>query len=292
MSKASASWNGKSGTIFWPLPCLARLASRGRGPTVMANEWGQDPTDRKRFYFPKLFTSVLLHGASAHVVDRRRGAFLFSSPAPHRLFDSRGRNSDPFRWLPAFSLLIVAGCLMLRLFTLKPEEVPLATQFRIDGLFLGVTLAYLKHFRPAWFDRLSGNYSPILAAIFVAPAFLVDKLDRSMETFGLTGVSLGFFFLVAWSVARTSNNWFVMALARVGVYSYSIYLWHMVILQLFATYHHQLSFGAFWLYMACCVAGGITMAHLVEIPYLKLRDRLFPATQAALPPSALPVAAP
>jgi peptidoglycan/LPS O-acetylase OafA/YrhL len=203
-----------------------------------------------------------------------------------------GRNSDPFRWLPAFSLLIVAGCLMLRLFTLKPEEVPLATQFRIDGLFLGVTLAYLKHFRPAWFDRLSGNYSPILAAIFVAPAFLVDKLDRSMETFGLTGVSLGFFFLVAWSVARTSNNWFVMALARVGVYSYSIYLWHMVILQLFATYHHQLSFGAFWLYMACCVAGGITMAHLVEIPYLKLRDRLFPATQAALPPSALPVAAP
>jgi peptidoglycan/LPS O-acetylase OafA/YrhL len=200
-----------------------------------------------------------------------------------------GKKSDPFRCLPAFPLVIVATCLLLRLFTLKPEEVPLATQFRIDGLFLGVTLGYLKHFRPAWFDRLSGNYSPILAAIFVAPAFLVDKLDRSMETFGLTAVSLGFFFLVAWSVARTSNNWFVMALARVGVYSYSIYLWHMVILQLFATYHHQLSFLAFWLYMACCVAGGIAMAHLVEIPYLKLRDRLFPATPAALSPSALPV---
>jgi peptidoglycan/LPS O-acetylase OafA/YrhL len=63
------------------------------------------------------------------------------------------------------------------------------------------------------------------------------------------------------------------AIEWIGVFSYSIYLWHYFLVILFRRY--QPSFGVFWLYVACCILLGVGTAKLVEFPVLRLRDRLF-----------------
>jgi peptidoglycan/LPS O-acetylase OafA/YrhL len=190
-----------------------------------------------------------------------------------------GKKGNPFRAIPLLSLAVAVVCLFFRVFTLKPFHMAWATHMRIDGLFGGVALSYLRHFKPEWFNRLTGNYALVLTAILISPAFLFEQSDRRMQTYGVTSLAVGFIFLVAWAVGRAPKSRVVRtilgATARIGLYSYSIYLWHTVFILALVGFQ-PVSFVRFWLYLACCIAGGIAMAHLVEIPYLRLRDRLIP----------------
>lgn len=71
--------------------------------------------------------------------------------------------------------------------------------------------------------------------------------------------------------------------AFVGVYSYSIYLWHLMIplhlqgfLHLFLPAPGQFTF--FWSYVLISLAVGIVFSKLIEYPVLRIRDRLFPSS--------------
>jgi peptidoglycan/LPS O-acetylase OafA/YrhL len=174
---------------------------------------------------------------------------------------------------------------------------------RVDGLFGGVTLGYLNHFKPRWFAKLTGNYALPIAALLLSPVIFFEQQDHRIQRFGLTGIALGFIFIVAWAVVRTPESKMgqrvAAGFASIGLYSYSIYLWHTAIADAFIS-HPPSTFLKFWSYILCCIVGGMAMAYLVEIPYLRLRDRLFPAgtidnavasaqyTSVALRPKTLP----
>jgi peptidoglycan/LPS O-acetylase OafA/YrhL len=186
----------------------------------------------------------------------------------------------PFRVIPALFFSIASSCLALRYFTLGPYPYAWMTHMRLDGLFAGVALGYLYHFKMPLFRKLTGHYALVLAALFCAPALLFNQPDRIVQTFGLTFLYVGFSFLVAWSVVRSPKTSLGQAMAkgaaRIGFYSYSIYLWHTLICDAFL-YQSNLSLIKFWIYIATTVAGGCAMAHLVELPYQALRERLFPS---------------
>ena len=92
------------------------------------------------------------------------------------------------------------------------------------------------------------------------PAALVEGDNRTIQTFGLTGLLIGFSFLVAWCVVRTPKTSPGRALskcaAKVGFYSYSIYLWQTFVLAAFE-YHPSLSVAKFWIYIATTIFVGI-----------------------------------
>jgi peptidoglycan/LPS O-acetylase OafA/YrhL len=187
---------------------------------------------------------------------------------------------DPFRVIPPLFLFIASSCLALRYFTLGPYPYAWMTHMRLDGLFAGVALGYLYHFRVALFRKLTRHYALILALLLCTPALFFNQPERIVQTLGLTCLYIGFSFLVAWSVVRTPKTFLGRAIAKgaakIGFYSYSIYLWHTLICDAFL-YHANLSFIKFWIYIATTIAGGWAMAHLVELPYQALRERLFPS---------------
>jgi peptidoglycan/LPS O-acetylase OafA/YrhL len=156
------------------------------------------------------------------------------------------------------------------------------THLRIDGLMFGVLLSYYNKFRPELFARFAawrGGWVVIAAAVVLLSAIRVE--NRNMHTWGLTVIYLAAGCLIAKAVAfegpapiRAISG----LLANIGVYSYSIYLWHRFyqwrVLEPFHIASHALWF---WCYFAGAILFGIAAAKAIEIPVLHFRDRVFPS---------------
>ena len=144
----------------------------------------------------------------------------------------------PRRAVPALALLIGVACLALRVATPEPPKdamlsVLTPTHLRIDSLSFGVLLAYVAHFFPATWDRFGRHRSLLLASglALVAPmAVLTLGTDPIIFRAGFTSLYLGYGCLLIAAVHlpdRLFAGRIARAVARVGVASYSIYLWHL-----------------------------------------------------------------
>jgi peptidoglycan/LPS O-acetylase OafA/YrhL len=161
------------------------------------------------------------------------------------------------------------------------------THLRLDSLFFGVMLSYAHHFHRDAFERLVAPRRSLLAiggVMLLAPAFIIPlETSALMYTAGLTAMYVGSGMLVV-AASRTTavRHRLVGALAAVGAFSYSIYLWHMPFLRMGIPMIEErmgarFGFGARTaLYLGGSVVVGIVMARLVEVPALRLRDQRYP----------------
>jgi peptidoglycan/LPS O-acetylase OafA/YrhL len=123
--------------------------------------------------------------------------------------------------------------------------------------------------------------------IALAPACFLPSTDPIIYTVGFTGVYLGFGTMLLLSIyqegrQRAKPGLGSRAIARMGVYSYTLYLWHVPLAQVFgALARHVGGINQYLLhaiYFATTIVVGVVTAKLVEIPALKLRERLLPAS--------------
>jgi peptidoglycan/LPS O-acetylase OafA/YrhL len=188
------------------------------------------------------------------------------------LMRNRGR---AFKLIPIISIVSVILCLYLRIkigvHTSDVYVMLLRTHVRFDGLLCGVALGYYAHLDKESFresDRIGVLIAGVLTLMF---AFLLPN------AIAVTFVILAAACLVAWSAHRDgrSRNPVIRALAWIGLYSYSIYLWHLPV----ALLSYRLPTGP-WIfigYMTVSVFLGVAIAKLIELPALRMRDRLFPS---------------
>lgn len=208
----------------------------------------------------------------------------------------------PFHLVPWSALAISSLCLVFRTVSVcvgtpNFHMAYTASHERMDALFFGVLIGYLYHFRPTILDELMrpmSNRAAMAAAsaVLLSFAYFYDRDSRFLATFGYSFIYLGFAGVLLLSLyvrgifsgklARLTEL-AGSAAAYVGMYSYSIYLWHGPAgAWLPGLFRRILGFptgryGRFAVYFAGSVVIGIVMSKLVEYPILRLRDRLLPA---------------
>jgi peptidoglycan/LPS O-acetylase OafA/YrhL len=222
----------------------------------------------------------------------------------------RGEASNPFHYLPHSFFFIAVLALILRAVTvwhIQPwgsKSHSFASHLHMDSLMFGVMLSYFYHFHG---ERLrlfvERRYRLMLLAVLgLAVIVFAFRIETStfFQIFGFTVLYLMFGSLLLISLyvwkERAQTNVVVRAFAFVGFYSYSIYLWHVPLM------HWAFSkllppnpgVAAYFLglagYALASILLGIVMAKLIEIPALRVRERLFPSKNRVTALDARPAA--
>lgn len=217
------------------------------------------------------------------------------------------------RWrLRANAILALLGALCLLVLAARSvvvvhggiEAAFFQTQYRIDSLLAGVMLAAVYWMKPALYRRLAQRKGWLAAAVVLLVAWLAFATSHVAldESIGYTIQAIGYVALIVLMLEHTgamAQTWLFRAVAWVGVYSYGIYLWHslafapadLVIAKAAALGVPALVVwaGALVFQTAIAVSAGYVMTRLVEFPFLRLRNALFPARGAAAATPSAPV---
>lgn len=238
------------------------------------------------FFVQNYFPSTWGHTWSLAVEEH----FYISIIALIYLLANR-RSANPFSGLPTVLPVVCLICLLWRIYDARNgfvNGVPHMTHLRIDALSFGVLVAYARHLHSVVFVRLVRSFRYPLLFFGIAltlPSFIfaVSK-NQWLTTYGLTMNYLGSGCVVASLVClERSLPFLLLVIARIGTYSYSIYLWHAVVVSWIVPRisDRLLGFGphAGWLFsVGASTLIGVIAAHLVEIPVLRIRDRLVPSS--------------
>ena len=209
-------------------------------------------------------------------------------------------SEDPFRSIPIVFLMIALLSLNFRMQAIKIQPYTFyqslfPTHLRMDSLMFGVLLSWLWHFRSLSLyvqNRSVRIYLLISGFILILPAFIF-KIEPNpwISVYGLILFYVGAGMILMGCISSTtlSKDHFAK-LARLGTYSYSIYVWHMPVRGLILPQFHKLISsplgGISWqlnllLYILGSVTFGVIMANIIEYPMLFVRDRYFPDDNTA-----------
>jgi peptidoglycan/LPS O-acetylase OafA/YrhL len=182
--------------------------------------------------------------------------------------------SNPFRALPLISIAVCALCLYGRIHSYLRwhdwDHTAYPTHLRIDALFSGVTLGYYAHFDPESFHEAGRKWVLAIGLTLTAGLFMMPGVPQ------LTFAFMAFSFILPWVVNQPNRRiWVIDPLLWAGRYSYSIYLWQGI--GMLTVGHLPPRWFRLPLYLVISITPGVLMSKLVEIPALKLRDRLFPS---------------
>jgi peptidoglycan/LPS O-acetylase OafA/YrhL len=217
-----------------------------------------------------------------------------------------------FRWLNrpklvvGFWLFLMVACMMGRARAYDPVHGGeymwtyfMPTHLRIDSLFFGVVLAYFINFYEVEFKtRFKQDWVFILGLFLISICGFLKAEDKAMGVYGLTAVNIGFGLIVAHFLSKPTinaalNRWISRPIAnfiaQIGVYSYGIYLFHMMIERTIMGYVYGKCYYYFptpdeWgtiartfpIYLVLSISVGIFLSKIIEFPFLKIRDRYFP----------------
>lgn len=217
------------------------------------------------------------------------------------------KGSNPFQILPRAFVPIALFILLLRIITyltlpFRHQTHYNPTHLRVDSMYFGVVLSYYFHFQKDALRRFLRPRShrialALFSALLISPCIFLTFHSFFTLTFGFTFLYLGFGALLLLSLLgefslpgglRRIGSRVGSGLARIGSYSYSIYLWHVPVAVWGLHRLHKIwpkktgTVTDFVLYLIASIGVGIFMANLIEFPVLKLRDRLFPARNTNL----------
>lgn len=165
---------------------------------------------------------------------------------------------------------------------------------RFHELLAGVAVALLANFhRDLWqrivaHGRLAGSAGAILTAVTLW-LLLQDRYSHAMTVFGfpLLALSFGLLIVAALSPATILSRLRIPGAERLALWSYAVYLMHKQIGQLLVPPLESLGLAAgsaagASVILVVSVASGWLLYRLVEMPFMRLRERHFQAPRTAV----------
>lgn len=185
-------------------------------------------------------------------------------------------------YLPLVISICVIAILTLRAFAPSWEQRYYFTHLRCDGLLFGVLLGYWKAYRPEFFQSLARHRYAMLSipVMLIIAGFFPYERDAMMSIFGFTGMYVAFGSMVLFAGATPEFGQKSIALrllARLGVYSYTIYLAHSVVDSIFGYRIVPAFAGQEVIFLIASVGLGILASRVIEQPMLRLRDQMLPS---------------
>jgi len=218
---------------------------------------------------------------------------------------SKSIQTNPFSAIPRIFVILGPAILILRLWTaqhlphsLETNNFP--THLRIDSLFFGVVLSYFYQFHEAKFTEFVNRWRTWifgLSLALLAPMFFIGQYDRWMYTYGFSCLYLGYGLLligvVQLSLDIAPKVFYapLRALAYVGTFSYSIYLWHGFASTVASWIPSRFACARLASFYCGAILIGVITSKLLEIPVLRFRDYIFPSSVSPVRASAPAAAA-
>ncbi|KQV58709.1 hypothetical protein ASC70_08020 [Caulobacter sp. Root343] len=197
---------------------------------------------------------------------------------------------DITRWMFWGLLGVIAIAPLLRagglLFGADYQALQWQTQYRVDALACGVLLSLVKLKWPDAFRALQKAWPLHVVIIGAGVAFLLlfEKDSELGATFGFTVaylVSASLLLLIYKSEIIRRGGLFFRPLSLIGLYSYSMYVWHMAASNLAVKLAAKVGLvsPAIIVPLKYGAAIGVAMMayYAVEKPVMRLRDKIFPA---------------
>ncbi|KVF00020.1 acyltransferase family protein [Burkholderia vietnamiensis] len=203
--------------------------------------------------------------------------------------------------IPQFLIIIMIMALLLRTIAVvsgvDSHSLQIISFFRMDSLSAGVLLAYLKVFDGYRFDHLSSRKAMLLGTTAIGVGILAtaEAHGKFICSIGytityITASALILFCYRLPVLVRASAA--VRIIAWIGVFSYGLYVWHVMmgkVSDLIIPKLH-ISDPTALITLSIRYGGAIVVAvivtRLVEIPFLRIRDRIFPAPVTVIPSDA------
>ncbi|HZE25283.1 MAG TPA: acyltransferase [Blattabacteriaceae bacterium] len=162
------------------------------------------------------------------------------------------------------------------------ERIYYPTHTRLDGLLVGVTLAAIKTFRPAWWQRaMSHGYLLLVGGLALCAGavwLFNDRLSFSASVVGFPLLAVGLGLLIASSIAPSSPLSRVRGFGLIAALAYSAYLTHKEIIHFLRSHSPRLVEGRGWLalvaYFGFSFLAAFVLYMAVERPFLGLRERI------------------
>jgi peptidoglycan/LPS O-acetylase OafA/YrhL len=197
---------------------------------------------------------------------------------------------DRFQALPRIVLMTCTAVFTMkcmnyfRPFTWGTHYTP--THLRIDALLFGTLLSYWHHYWPAFNDYCKARSGVLLGlgVLLLTPAFLTEIYHNAiLSSVWLTPLYLGSgMILMSLVTGGVQNNFATRGLGYVGKYSYSIYLWHIIVTDFAVPMWGINNDLAIYAAQAVSIGLGVMMSEIVETPMLRVREWLTARPQPAL----------
>jgi peptidoglycan/LPS O-acetylase OafA/YrhL len=169
------------------------------------------------------------------------------------------------------------------------QPVYFYTHTRLDGLLLGVALAAVHTFWPEWFHKFQQQRVLLLTIVAIGLWRLYVDRDAYPEPDLLTSPFLITFvdyaaaaLLLLLYRRKPSHTSVYRLVARIGIYSYGIYLWHVSVERpvnwtVSHVPHALTAVTSTLLPYLLAIPLGILATKFIEFPFLRLRQRLVPS---------------
>jgi len=165
------------------------------------------------------------------------------------------------------------------------------SHYRFDGLFFGSLIAFVSYYKPYIIEKITNNkftsFYISCSLLFLSTNFILRREAHpliSVVNLALNPICFGYLLIVLLDFNKKIFLTLIKPFSYIGMYSYSIYLFHIHFLFFCDKYLTKGTYLYYTTYLGLAIFGGILLSKCIEYPIIRYRERYFPSKSNVVKP--------